>query len=407
MDSYKSQGVEVTSQFQISDLKSHDPFYPCPSPEGDKGGGWASRNLKSQKAVAQTSFLLQIASLCLRLRQSAQQWLVWFRPDTSGLPPFPRLDPSASGGLRFLLRKQIWATAPPISNLFPACCLALAIYCISMPSYVFSQDTGIKFVFTIEKFYQDRFEEPMGMFVDKKRKEVYLADSGKSEIFIFDLKGVPVFKFGKAQGVSSPIDLAVKNSLIYLAQEGKSYIDVFNYRGEAVKKVAPPEGMAFSPGRMVFDDDGSLYIVNKDSSVCAVFDAQDRFVRTIGVGLPSLTGVAVSKDRVYLITPFGGRAIRVYDKQGNFIMAFEALQDQGGTLGLPTAATVDKDGLLWLVDSLRGIVIYEPSGRQVARFDQYGDAKGEIFFPVDIDFDAGDMVYITEKGAKRVSVFRR
>lgn len=57
---------------------------------------------------AQISFLLQISSLCRRLRQSARQWLVWLRTDTSGLPPFPRLDQN----MRFSLRKQIWATTP-------------------------------------------------------------------------------------------------------------------------------------------------------------------------------------------------------------------------------------------------------------------------------------------------------
>ena len=138
-----------------------------------------------------------------------------------------------------------------------------------------------------------------------------------------------------------------------------------------------------------------------------VFDSQDRFVGTIGTGLASLAGVAVSKDRVYLLTPFDGRAIQVYDKQGNFIMAFEGVRDRGGTLGLPTAAKVDKNGLLWLIDSLRGIVVYDPGGNQVARFDDYGAAKGQLFFPVDIDFDKGNMVYISEKGAKRVSVFKR
>ena len=299
---------------------------------------------------------------------------------------------------------------PETCNLKLFCsmfCVLFSLFCISIPSSVFSQDLSIKFAFTIEKFYQDHFNTPIGLFVDNERKELYVADSGRSEVLIFDLKGSPVFKFGALQGVANPFDLVVKNGLIYLVQEGKSYIEVFNYRGEAVKRVAPPEGITFTPGRMAMDENGSLYVVNKARTTCMVFDSQDRFVGTIGTGITSLAGVAVSKDRVYLITPFGGRSIHVYDKEGNFIMAFEGLQDQGGTLGLPTSITIDKNGLLWLVDSLRGIVVYDPGGKEVARFSEYGKTKGQVFFPVDISFDKGDMVYIADKGAKRISVFKR
>lgn len=272
---------------------------------------------------------------------------------------------------------------------------------------VFAVDAPvIRFLFSIEKFYQDSLNTPMGIFVDKERGEVYVADSGRNEVLIFDLKGNPLFKFGKTQGVSNPFDMVIKNGNIYLSQEGKAYIEVFNYRGESIARVAPPEGMAFSPGRLVLDEDGSIYVINKEKTTCLVFDKNDKFVRNIGKELASLAGVAVSKDRVYLITPFGNRAVQVYDKQGNFIMAFEGLQDRGGTLGLPTFAMVDKDGLLWLVDSLRGIVIYDQKGNKVSEFDEYGAAKGQLFFPIDIDFDMGSMVYIIEKGARRVSAFK-
>ncbi|MBI3398563.1 MAG: hypothetical protein HY026_04940 [Deltaproteobacteria bacterium] len=133
---------------------------------------------------------------------------------------------------------------------------------ILMANSVYAADAPVlKFLFTIDKFYQDKLNTPMGVFVDKGRGEVYLADSGRSEVLIFDLKGNPLFKFGKVHGVSNPFDLVVKNNKIYLAQEDKPYIEVFNYRGEAMARVAPPEGASFSPGRLVLDEDGSIYVI--------------------------------------------------------------------------------------------------------------------------------------------------
>lgn len=285
-------------------------------------------------------------------------------------------------------------------------CSLLTVCCVAIPSFALSQDIDIKFAFSIEKFYKDSLNTPQGIFVDKEQQEIYVADAGRGEVLIFDLKGNPIFKFGKEQGVLSPFDLVVKGSRIYLVQDGKPYIEVFDYRGESVGRVAPPEGIAFVPGRMALDEDGSLYVVNKDRTNCMIFDNQDKFVGTIGQGLASLSGVVVSKDRIYLITPFGGRAVQVYDKNGNFMMAFEGIEGQGGTLELPTTAMIDKEGLLWILDSQRGIVVYDKDYKFVARLGEYGPGKWQLFFPTDIDFDKGNMVYIANKGAKRVSVFK-
>ncbi len=284
-------------------------------------------------------------------------------------------------------------------------CILFSVCCLPIPSFASDDDPVLRFVFTIEKFYKDPLNTPIGIFVDKERKEIYVADSGRNEVLIFDLKGHPVFKFGKAQGISNPFDMVVKDGRIYLVQEGKPYIEIFNYRGESIARLAPPEDMPFAPGRITIDEDNNIYVINKNKTTCLVFDKNDTFIGSIGKGLPSLTGVAVSKDRVYLITPFGGRIVRVYDKKGNFIMAFEGIEGEGGTLGLPTNAMIDRGGLLWLVDSLRGISVYKEDGIKLFQLGEYGAEKWQLFFPMDIDFDKGNMVYIANKGSKSIGVF--
>lgn len=284
--------------------------------------------------------------------------------------------------------------------------LLLAVYCILTPPFVFGQTVGIRYAFTIEKFYKDRIDTPAGIFVDKEQQEVYVADSGRGEVLVFDLKGNPLFKFGKEQGIFNPYDLAVRNGRIYLAQAGKPYIEVFNYRGESIAQVVLPEGMAFSPGTMATDENGSLYVINKNETNCVVFDSRDKFVGKIGAGLASLSGVAVSKDRVYLITPFDNHAVQVYDKKGNFIMAFEGKEGEGGTLGLPVAARIDKNGLLWLVDSLKGIIVYDKDGGQIARFGDYGTERWQVNFPMAIDFYEDNMVYVANQGSRWIGVFK-
>jgi DNA-binding beta-propeller fold protein YncE len=261
-------------------------------------------------------------------------------------------------------------------------------------------------MFSIDGFYKDRFDNISSVAVDGATGEVYVVDKGRGEILVYDKKGFPLFRFGKTSGVASPIDLVVKDGLLYVSEEGKGYIQVFNYRAENVGRVAP-EGMEFSPGRLDMDEEGNIYAVNRATNECFRFDRENRFTNAIGRGLYSLTGCAAGGGRVYLITPFfKGRAIHVYSPAGEHIMSFEALEGEGGTLGLPSSAKVDAGATLYLADALRGIIVYGKDGKEIARFGELGAGKESLQFPTDIDLGSDGMIYIVDTGAKRISVFK-
>lgn len=265
--------------------------------------------------------------------------------------------------------------------------------------------SAIRFVFTLESFYGDKFKSPAAVYIDKKNKELYVADSGGSEVFIFDTRGTPIFRIGPSKGLVRPFSIAIKDSRIYLSEEGKNHVDILSYRGEPVKEMKPAD-VPFLPGRVSIDDEGKAYVINKAATNCMVFDKNDEFAGYLGTRFASLTDVAVSKDRIYLLTPNDSHAIQVYGRDGGFIRGFEALEGMGGTLGLPIAAKVDKYGLLWVLDAMSGIVVFDENGKAVAKLGEYGYGRGQLFFPVDIDIDDEDMLYIVEKEAKRISIFK-
>lgn len=318
--------------------------------------------------------------------------------------------------------KTAWQTPqPPLSGGRPCPArmrlliylfVALAFVCNG--AYAAEGGPAIRFSHSFNRHYAERFIEPVGIAVDGDNNEIYVIDSGLKKVFIFDLRGTPVFSFGsKESGGVAPVDIAVKNGRIYISQEGKGSVGVFNYKGALVGSLSVPGG--FAPGAIVVDDDGMVYVVNKSRTNCLVFDGADddadgasgKFRSAIGEGLKSLSGVAVGKDRVYLITPVDSRAVHVYGKDGVLLFSFEGLEGEGGTLGIPIAAKVDRLENLWVLDSIKGIIVYNKEGYEVSRVVMpAGTVEGQLFFPVDFDIDANDMLYVAEKGAKRVSVFK-
>jgi DNA-binding beta-propeller fold protein YncE len=274
-----------------------------------------------------------------------------------------------------------------------------------LPSFASSVDLNTpRYRFSIERFFDDRFDAPAGIFVDRENGELYVADSGREEVLLFDSRGTPIHRFGKSSGIKNPIDVVVRNDRIYVSQQNNPYIDILSFTGEPIGRLAPLE-IPFYPGKMDIDKEGNIYVVNTARNDCVVFDKTDRFAGTIGQGFKSISGVAASSDRVYLLTPSEFHAVQVYDKSWEFITAFEGIEGRGGRLGLPTSAKVDDEGRLWIADALRGVFIYDKDFKRIGGFGWLGLPEGFLFFPVDIDFDGENRVYVLEKGNKRVSVF--
>ncbi len=307
-----------------------------------------------------------------------------------------------------------------VMGLFKRCLsagfiLALLVVLVFFPAPSFSgereKDPALspRLKFTIKGFYSDDFLNPVGIFVDRERNEVYVVDNERDEIFIFDQTGTPIFRFGVKAGkrvLTTPIDLVVRDGLIYVSQEGKPYIEVFDQMGNSLKRITF-QVESFAPGNMDIDQDGNIYVVNRKLGECYVLDAQDMVVRTIGKGLKSLSGVAVGTDEVYLITPFPSRTrvINVYTLRGEFIAGFEQIDSRGGTLMLPVAGKVDSQENLWLVDSLKGIQIYDAHYKKISYFGRLETRRKMLRHPVDIDFSLSGMIYVVDKETKSVSVF--
>ena len=270
-----------------------------------------------------------------------------------------------------------------------------------------------KVKFTINKYFNVPFDRPQALTLDIDNNELYVVDMGSSEILIFDLEGTPVSKLTHRHGISKPIDIATRNGKYYISQNGKTYLEVFDLLGSLVTTLSPPTG-EFSPGMLFKGLDGSLYVINRLLSELVVFDSNDKFVRSIGKGddkLLSLTGAAIGTDRIYLFTPFStANAIHVYSLEGEYLYSFEAVAglSSRGSLGLPIRGVVDNEKNLWVVDALKGILVFNSSNKKINNFGQLekGGVRKVLEYPIDIDFGSQNEVYILEEATKEINIFR-
>src|SRR5208283_714681 len=216
---------------------------------------------------------------------------------------------------------------------------------------------------------------------------------------------------------------------IYAADQAVGAIFIFNPDADKkfdVKLIRNGKEAAFGadvlvrPGGMAIDEENRfLYVVDTGSDVVDVFDADNyKLLRKIGTpgkkhllsdagnfALP--TNVAVDKEGNVYVTDTLNNRVEIFDADGKFISAFGRSGDGPGHFARPKGIAIDRDGHIWVVDAMQQRVqVFDNEGRLLIYFGQPGNWPGQFSAPYDIAIDPkSNLVVTSEQFPGRVQVF--
>ena len=277
-----------------------------------------------------------------------------------------------------------------------------------------SEEEIAKYLFTVDRFSEEqKFSAPMGIFYDKHHDEIYVADTGNNQVDILDAEGRPQFHIREDQGIKAPFDVVVDAvSQIYVSQMGKDELQLFSFRGEHLANLLAPGSTRFSPGRLCFDSEGNLYVVDRERAEILVYNAAGDFqFRFGGRGEGSgkfrlISGVAVDSIGQIYVADSKQIPIQVFDKTGLFLLSFGKRGVRKGEFTFPGGICIDEKDRLWVVDMFRHQVkVFKADGTLLFQFGAFGTEPGQLFFPVDLALDGKGRAYVLEKGINRLQVF--
>lgn len=262
-----------------------------------------------------------------------------------------------------------------------------------------------------------------GLAFDSKGR-IYAADQGVSAIFIFDAekKGEPeMIKNGEDARFGLINGLAIDdNDRIFVS-------DIKTHKISVISAASHKEEGSFGadllvrPGGMAIDiENRFLYVVDTGNDVVYVFDADNfKLLRKLGVpskkhistdpGTFSLpTNVAVDKDGdVYVADTLNDR-VQIFDADGNFITMFGKNGDGPGSFSRPKGIAVDSDKHIWIADAMQQRVkVFNREGQLLIYFGQAGNWPGQFSALYDIAIDQKfNRVITSEQMPGRVQMFR-
>ena len=261
---------------------------------------------------------------------------------------------------------------------------------------------------------------PFGLAVDSKGK-IYVADQSVGAVFIFDAESPAVemirnrheASFGLIYGMTMD-----DNDRLFVSDLKLRHVAVFNAKHQ--QETSFGADVLERPGGLAVDTENRfLYVVDTEKDVVDVFDA-DSFKLLRQIGTPgkkhSLTSpgtfslpshVAVDKEGNVYVTDTLNDRVEIFDADGNFISTFGRNGDGPGYFQRPKGIAIDPDGHIWVVDGTQDRVqVFNREGQLLIYFGTHGEWPGMFMAANDICIDKQNRVFVSEQFLGRVQMFR-
>jgi len=265
---------------------------------------------------------------------------------------------------------------------------------------------------------------PQGVAVDLQAGEVLVSDTRRNRILIFDRNGLFRFEIPGGRVFSSPSDVAVdaEGYLFVLAnyQRHRALIELdFDglFRHEIRLSGLPPEALLPTLSSLAISPQGDrLFLLDEANLTLWLTDRNGRIEGSVdlGEGLDEdarrdliLGKVDVYGDRVLVAVSNYGE-IRTFDFDGYDKGTYGAKGTAACKTAFPTAAALDADGNLVIVDQQRMIILRwaRKGNRCLSEHYGIGNAPGYLYFPADLALDAAGRLYVSQGFEGRVQAYQ-
>ena len=260
------------------------------------------------------------------------------------------------------------------------------------------------------------FARPAELALDERRRVLYVADTDSHEIVTFSLQGAPADRFPLGPDFD-PLSLVIDEAgNLHVADGRRPRIRVLDPGGGPQAEWSVPEEPgrdAPQLGRMVLDEDGRLYAVDRGAAQVLVFDRERRLQLRVGRRgnregeFLAPEDVAVDRWGRICVTDSMGAPVQVFDAGGKYLYRMGRRGEQEDGLQFPTGLFIDRWDQLWVTDSHgHRVVAFDRFGRPRFSFGRFGQGRGQLYHPVDFALDDLDRGYVLEWKGRRAQVFR-
>ena len=263
-------------------------------------------------------------------------------------------------------------------------------------------------------------EGPWGVAVNQAGN-IVVTEQGNDRVSVFSPCGRRLQSFGSQGQFNHPRGVAVDgegNILVAdcwnhrvqkLTADGKLLAAV-GVQGNKAAQFSTPTSVAFNAGS------GNIFVADKGNHRIQVLRSDLTFLKSFGKAGSSNgefqepLGIACDNTGKVYVADSGNHRIQVFTAEGKFLGKF--LRKFGrhgrgrGELDRPVGVAIDASNMVYVSDFGNDrITLFTSEGRFVASFGKKGAGKGELNFPCGLAVDDSGVMYVCDDKNNRVQVF--
>jgi len=261
---------------------------------------------------------------------------------------------------------------------------------------------------------------PFGIAVDSKG-QLYVADTKVGAIFVFNTEthDTVLIRNGFEAHFALLNCLAIDDDDRLFATDGKLH-HVLIFKPDHQIEGTITEGLVDPVGIAIDTDNRFLYVVDTQQDQVIVYDADTyKLLRRIGTGgknhylttpgdFGAPTGVAVDKDGNIYVTDTLNNRVEAFDADGAFIRTWGKSGDGPGYFARPKGIAVDSDGHIWVADQMNDrLQLFDKEGNLLTYIGvQHSMLPGQFSSLINVAIDKKNRVYTAEQYPGRVQMFQ-
>jgi DNA-binding beta-propeller fold protein YncE len=258
-------------------------------------------------------------------------------------------------------------------------------------------------------------QRPQSGVVDESGR-IYVTDSSRQALFVFEQKAGDLWVWDKAEGLSafiSPVAVTLgPGGQVLVSDAELGIVARLDAKGNPQRSFGKgvlkrPTGLAYDAKR------GLIYVADTRAHDIKVFDHEGRVVNTLG-----RHGEGDGEFNAPTFLTFAHDALYVVDAMNNRVQVFRGdntqLRLKFGTRGLyvgnlvrPKGVAVDSEGNIYVVESYYDrLLVFDKHGKFLMPIGGTGQETGRFYLPAGVWVDSHNRVFVADMFNGRVVLFQ-
>jgi DNA-binding beta-propeller fold protein YncE len=265
----------------------------------------------------------------------------------------------------------------------------------------------------------NRILEPMGLAISDDGQRLYVSDFARLEVFVFDFPQKKFSKIGEGEKLARPVGLALDaQEQLYVVEQEKRGVSVFDRQGKRLRFITHPS--IERPAGIALDRErGKIYLADtahtkSDKHTIKIFNMAGELVGTLGGERGDGPGQFLfptyltldDKGNLYVTDTLNSR-IQVFDADGKYLKTVGQRGSAWGMFDKPKGVALDSFGNVYVADSgWSNVQIFNPKGQVLLFFGGRGPIPGMLKNPTAIVIDKTNRIYVADYLNHRVEVYQ-